>query len=106
VRGVVAPCTAPVNPPGLVAAMACSADWSLACDESVFWPFMAGPTGGLEAGFLLEKRCSVISCFTVSHLAVVDAFRAAGNAALLLLLAEPFCVFWSAFNAARLCMGA
>lgn len=54
-----------------------------------FWPFMAGPTGGMEAGLSLgETLHRYIVFYGVTSL-WWDAFRAAGNVALLLLLAEP-----------------
>ncbi|NMC02564.1 MAG: ECF transporter S component [Chloroflexi bacterium] len=54
-----------------------------------FWPFMAGPTGGLEAGLSLGETMRRYAVFYSVTSLGWDAFRAAGNAALLALLAEP-----------------
>lgn len=54
-----------------------------------FWPFMAGPTGGLEAGLSLAETLRRYAVFYGVTSLWWDAFRAGGNAALLLLLAEP-----------------
>lgn len=54
-----------------------------------FWPFMAGPTGGLEAGLSLGEMLRRYGVFYGVTSLWWDAFRAGGNAVLLLLLAEP-----------------
>ncbi len=54
-----------------------------------FWPFMVGPTGGLEAGLSLAETLRRYLVFYGVTSLWWDAFRAVGNAALLLLLAEP-----------------
>lgn len=54
-----------------------------------FWPFMAGPTGGLEAGLSLGEMLRRYGVFYGVTSLWWDAFRAGGNAGLLLLFAEP-----------------
>ena len=54
-----------------------------------FWPFIAGAGGGWEAGLTLAETVRRYAVFYGVSSLWWDAFRAAGNAALMVILAEP-----------------